>query len=640
MAEIGSLQVRIGADTEGLKKGIKESEGALDRLSGVALKGSIALAKMGAAAVAAGAALVTALAKQGLDAVDAQAKLARSMDATIDGLQGLQIAADRAGVSSGALQASAQQLNRSLAEASRTGSGPAADALNRLGLSAEALSRMDVDERMATLSDRMHEMGMSAGEAQDTLRDLGIRSREMALLMIDGGDAIRQAREDVDAFGLSISDVDAANIERANDRLQDVMRSVDMVRQRLAAALAPVIEMISNRFLDASRASGGFRDAIDRGVAFGVRAFAQIVNVIEVIRRTLSVVTQTTRLYYATTTETMAGIYAAIIDGAVEGFNVLIRTINRIPGIDVDEMVPPGISDRLREIAEQAGLHAEDAQRRIVEAFTKPLPGEAIRQAYADAVEAANAASAAQIEAAAERNRMLSELGDDMVATQAIQEEQLDAQNTDALQRRLDRMRESLMDEETLEAHRFQQRLEELRGFHDQQLIDTEDYYRMLEQVAAQHEANMNRIRSRGQSQDKQQTSAYFKDIFAQTKQFAVADAIVKAYQGISTTLSRYPWPVAGALAAVHGAAAFRQVSAIRAQSLGGGGGVSTAGLGGAAAASTSAAQAAPARSGGVQTLQVSGISSDQLFSGQAVRELASKLLDFQRDGGKVVFAD
>jgi hypothetical protein len=64
---------------------------------------------------------------------------------------------------------------------------------------------------------------------------------------------------------------------------------------------------------------------------------------------------------------------------------------------------------------------------------------------------------------------------------------------------------------------------------------------------------------------------------------------------------------------------------------------VASGGGGNSAVAAQASAQAP---SGPTQTLQVAGISPGQLFSGQAVRDLASKLLDFQRDGGKVVFAD
>lgn len=640
MAEIGSLQVRIGADTSGLEQGVDRSEGAINRLGGFAAKGALALAKVGVAAAAAGKALTIALTKQGLDAADAQAKLARSMDATADGLRGVQIAAERAGVSTGAVNAAAQQMNRELARAAREGAGPAADALNRLGLNARDLIAMDVDQRMATIADRAHEMGLSSGEASDMMRSLGIRSREMALLMIDGGDAIRQARQDVDDFGLSLSDVDAANIERANDALADVMRHIEVVRQRLAAALAPVIEMVSNRFLDTSREAGGFRDAIDRGIAFGVRAFAQLANAVEVIRRAFIVLGGVVTTVVANQVRGLAMVADAVITGPVDAVNVLIRALNRVRGISVEEIAPPELSARLREIADEAGLHMEGAQERIRKAFTEPLPGDAIQQAYADAVEAANASSAEQIAAQQERNRVLAEMDEQRMEDVREAAEEENEVNHDALQRRLDRLRESLMTEEELEAHRFQQRLQELQSFHDAAMIDEDQYYDKLEQLAEQHENRMNRIREQSADKQSQTARGLAEDLFGQNKAASLANAILSAREAIAGAYAvgarRGGPPLGAAFAAAAGAAQFAQVSAIRSTSLSGGGAGTAVAAGGAAVAAQASAQAA----GPTQTLQVSGISPGDIFTGQAVRELAGRLLEFQQDGGRVVFAD
>jgi hypothetical protein len=79
-------------------------------------------------------------------------------------------------------------------------------------------------------------------------------------------------------------------------------------------------------------------------------------------------------------------------------------------------------------------------------------------------------------------------------------------------------------------------------------------------------------------------------------------------------------------------------VSAIRSTSLsGGGGGGAAVSSGGSAVAAQASAQGA---SGPTQTLQVAGINPSDIFSGSVVRDIAEQLLDFQRDGGRVVFAD
>jgi hypothetical protein len=677
MAEIGNLTVRIGAQTDGLTQGLKDSESKLASFGKSAAKGVAGLAKLAAAAAAAGAALVTALAKQGLEAVDAQAKMARSLDATADGLRAMQIAADRAGVSQSALESAAQRLNSSLAQAARTGSGPAAEALNRLGLSAQELSRMDVDERMATLADRMAEMGLSAGQAQDTLQQLGIRSKEMALLMTQGGDAIRSARQDVNDFGLSLSEVDSRNVERANDAMRDVARLVDVVRQRLAAALAPILEMISKKFLDNARETGGFKDAIDRLIQGGVTGFSHLANAVEILRRAFITITSAATVFYGTLISGASDALAALIAGPVEGVNMIIRAMNNIPGINVDEFAPPELTSRLRELSDQAAGYVEDAKARIVEAFSEPLPGEGIRNAYAEAVRIANESSQAEIAAAESRNERLRELDDERPggagadtaeAERRAAEEQarlaaLAEKEKEALAARLERLRVSMLDEMSLLEERHAANLLLLQQALDAELLTEQEHKERLRQLEDMHANAVEEIRARSAAKQQeiveqsvqgqvramvsgieQMTSAVdsgSKTMFRLNKAAALANALLSAREAITGAYAvgaRLGGPKLGAVyAAAAGVAQMAQIRSIRSQSMSGGG----MALGGAPSGSTTIEQRAPTtQAAPTQLLQVSGISPSDLFTGQAVRELAGKLLDFQKDGGKVVFAN
>src|SRR5690606_21207098 len=110
----------------------------------------------------------------------------------------------------------------------------ASKALKRLGLDAGQLAAMDVDARIAAIADRMVELGYSTQQAADTLRKLGVESGAVVNLMLDGGDAIRRWRADVEAFGLSVSAVDASKIEAANDAMAKVGLVMEAVGNRIA----------------------------------------------------------------------------------------------------------------------------------------------------------------------------------------------------------------------------------------------------------------------------------------------------------------------------------------------------------------------------------------------------------------------
>lgn len=123
--------------------------------------------------------------------------------------------------------------------------------------------------------------------------------------------------------------------------------------------------------------------------------------------------------------------------------------------------------------------------------------------------------------------------------------------------------------------------------------------------------------------------------VFGQSKEFAIAETLINTAQAVMKTLATYgatPWGFAAAAAvAAMGAAQIAKITSTKKGSKGSG----------TAASATPAAGGgnAAAASGAPQTLFVQGINPNQLYSGDAVRHLAEQLLQYQRDGGRVVLA-
>jgi len=251
------VEVRINGDTSGL-----------DRALGRAGRGLRNMAIAGVAAAAAVTTALTAMTVQGLASVDALAKSARAADATANGLRAVHLAAADAGVSTSDATTALQQMNRELTRAAEEGT-PAHKALGRLGLAAKDLQNLDADKRIALIADRVQTLGLSAGETSDIMRDLGVRSREMALLMIGGGDAIRAAREEVREFGLELTDNQIGAIEDANDAVSRMTLIFEGLRNKLASEVAPILLEVANRFNEFAQSEGA-QEAIARiAEAFG-----------------------------------------------------------------------------------------------------------------------------------------------------------------------------------------------------------------------------------------------------------------------------------------------------------------------------------------------------------------------------------
>jgi hypothetical protein len=322
---IGALRVNLGLDSAQFRNGLKQSK---QSLASFASRAKFALAAA-ATAVAAG---FVKMAKSGLKFIDDQAKMARTIDGTIDGLRALQLAAGDAGIGPAELGKSMQMLGARLVEAQVKG-GATADALKRLGLNASELSKMDADARLATIADRIKELGLSAGETSQFLMDMGVRSKEMALLLMQGGDAIRDARGEIVDMGLSLSALDAAKVEEANDAMSRLSSVGELLSNRIAIGLAPALTKMADAMNSSAREGGALKLFIDRlsnSVGFAAGVLVDVQTIIDSLKQSMRSAADGPSPFGAISStagvavSAILGVVTSITD-AISGFAALIR---------------------------------------------------------------------------------------------------------------------------------------------------------------------------------------------------------------------------------------------------------------------------------------------------------------------------
>jgi phage-related protein len=106
-------------------------------------------------------------------------------------------------------------------------------------------------------------MGLSTGEASKLLQEFGIRNRDMVLLLMQGGDALRNARNDIQDYGLALSQVDAAAIEAANDQIGRLQLVGQFLQQEMARNLIPSFGMLAEAMTDSLREGGRLRAVLE-----------------------------------------------------------------------------------------------------------------------------------------------------------------------------------------------------------------------------------------------------------------------------------------------------------------------------------------------------------------------------------------
>jgi hypothetical protein len=259
---IGALRVNLGLDSAKFERGARRVNSPLADMK----KQFLAVAAVAAAAGAA----ITAAALAGARDIDKAAKAARRLDASIGGFRALELAADEAGVNLSSLTNDIQTMNREIASIGTTGNGKRA--LDSLGLSIDDLAGKDADERLAIIADQVKALGLSSGQTTAILRDLGVRNREMVLLVAQGGDVIRKARQDMVDYGLAGQSVDdmAPAMERANDAMSRLGFIGRYLRQELARELVPAMGRFAESMTDSLRSGGLLRGVID-GLAANIK---------------------------------------------------------------------------------------------------------------------------------------------------------------------------------------------------------------------------------------------------------------------------------------------------------------------------------------------------------------------------------
>jgi len=214
-------------------------------------------AAAGAAAVGAAA---TAMIRSGLQIVDSQAKLAQSLGTTVASIQTLERAGELAGVSMSGIEQATKDLTRRLSQAA-SGTGPAADALDRLGLSATELIALPLDERVGAINAAIEEF-VPAAERAAVAGQLFGEEGSIAMGRIDSA-TLRQATKDVRAFGVVVSAQDAAQIERTNDAISRLGLIWRGLANQLAVAAAPALEAVADAMAALAERSGPVGRAIE-----------------------------------------------------------------------------------------------------------------------------------------------------------------------------------------------------------------------------------------------------------------------------------------------------------------------------------------------------------------------------------------
>lgn len=379
---LGTLTIDLAANTARLASDLGRASQMSKRYNDDLGKQAMRAGKIVGGALAAGAvaaaAGVAVLVQQQRDAIDQQAKLAQQLRTTYESMANLERAGGMAGVGMEKIISSSRQLEQRLAQAVQ-GSKAQAEAFAQIGLSAEEISRLPLDQRIAAINEALRSNVRESERAAVAGKIFG--EEGATIMQALNPETISEAARQVELFGLNLSDVDAAKVEMANDAMGTFGMLTDGAAKQLTVQLAPILKAIGDEFLRSAEEAGGMGNMVERAVERTVSALSFVVDAGDGVTRVFSIVA-----------DTIIGVLVTGQYRVTELVATMLSALDKIPGVDLSLKV-----ESLERSANQARLVAQEAAKNIRQTLEQPLAGERMRQGFENAKAAAQAAAEATV---------------------------------------------------------------------------------------------------------------------------------------------------------------------------------------------------------------------------------------------------
>lgn len=405
-----AFEAALKMDVSGFSSGVNQAAQGISKLASTVQ--NLAITGVAIAALSKAADMVAASVRNMYSAMEAGGALVDLQEQTgiaIDKLMVMQTAFQQAGLGADEVQPVINKMQKAI-ESAATSGGPAAEAFNRIGLSASKLSAMTADEQLQAVGDAVARIENPTQRAATAMEIFGKSGgRALALFAAGGlddaakavGNQARLMKENAgvfdrvtDVLGTAAAKMQGLFVGMASNiapMLMDAVNafnSIDLsgIGQQLGAAVAIVLEAFSEGKLG-TLALESLKYAFTWVVNFASSALAAVFAGL-----TQSVIE---RFKLLTNADYWGGMLTSLV-GIAQKF---ISTIaSGIAGILDQWATLPGIGEKAAKAAASVRQYAQEAGARGMEnttagaAVLKPLVIDA-GKAIADAVKAASAAA-------------------------------------------------------------------------------------------------------------------------------------------------------------------------------------------------------------------------------------------------------
>lgn len=381
MATIATLSVSITARTKKFQKSMRRAAQRVKDFS----KRIARLATIAGTVATAGLALLT---KRAFTTIDALAKMSDNLSLSIRDLIGFRRAAEIAGIEANAFEKATAKMVIRIGEANQ-GLQQSKRAFEELGLDPADLELLSTREKLLTVIDALANMTNKTKALTLSYQIFSRQGIAFQQLVLAGAKSLEESVKRSEELGESLSRVDAAKIEAANDAIRDLGAVIRGVAQSIAIKLAPVIERVAKAITEWAIEGRRASNLILNGLKFVAIGASKVVDIFVILERTLVAIKLTGVRVFSFLT----GVLTDFVTNAV-------NLLSRIPLIGDKFKIELGAVKAAAAIGKAAAeALVIETEKELTKLFSRKLPSENITAFFERLQAAAEAAAKAVADA-------------------------------------------------------------------------------------------------------------------------------------------------------------------------------------------------------------------------------------------------
>ena len=195
------------------------------------------------------------------------------------------------------------------------GTGAAADALDLLGLSSKYLMNLAPEDQFELIADKLSDVDNASKRAELAMALFGKSGVQLLPIMEDGREGLRAMREEADRLGLTISESAAKQLSEFDDTMDRLSGRMEGMKNTIAISLLPALNDIAKTLEDTDSKTEAFRTLVESlGTAMKGLTFATMaaVEIFVTFGKTLGAVEAAKQLAYSGEFKEAANVFIAL----------------------------------------------------------------------------------------------------------------------------------------------------------------------------------------------------------------------------------------------------------------------------------------------------------------------------------------